>query len=366
MRIASMAVFAAALAASSASAQESGFTLGPNVSTLGIGAEAGYRINRNFGLRGGANYFSWSTNREIDGIDYDADLRLASGGIVGDYYPFGGGFRISGGVRISGNQVDLVANPGATAQVEIGGTTYTGSQIGRLDGELSFNRVAPYLGLGYEANVTDALSISFDAGALWQGRPDVSLRAAPPAGAPPALVDRINADVERERRNIEDDLKAFQFFPVVSVTAKYRFGPGWAPRPRPGAPSGAASSVQAHVQIVDHALDHGDDRPDLSGLDAQQGLPLDGRLARQQDVAQAPPLLRQEDVHLAPVMHVSDALDQTGGHHRVHGRDGGRLLSSDPLAQLALGQPVLLPQRPQEIPLADRHPVWGDPVLERA
>ncbi|WP_207482234.1 porin family protein [Arenibaculum pallidiluteum] len=212
------------LGAASAHAQDARpATFGPSASTLGLGAEAGFRFNDSFGIRGGANYLSWSTSREIGGIDYDADLRLASGGLVGDYYPLGGGFRISAGLRINGNKADISAVPGPFQTVDLGGTTYTGSEIGRLDGKVDFNRFAPYLGLGYEARLSDALSLSFDAGALWQGKPDVSLRATPGAALPPAAAAQLAADVERERRNVEDDLEPFQFFPVVSITAKYRF-----------------------------------------------------------------------------------------------------------------------------------------------
>ena len=224
MRLAPLLGIAAVFAASPALAEETNsFSLGPSISSLGIGAEAGYRLNDNFGFRGGANYFQWSGSRKIEDIDYDVDLTLASGGLVADYYPFSGGFRLSGGARINGNKVDLKATPGASVQVDVGGSTYTGAELGRLDGDVKFNRIAPYIGLGYEANVSKSFSISFDAGALWQGKPKVGLRANPGAGVPPADAARISADVERERQDIEDDLKAFQFYPVLSITAKYRF-----------------------------------------------------------------------------------------------------------------------------------------------
>jgi hypothetical protein len=57
MRIAFAAFCAGTLLATAASAQETrAVSVGANVSSLGVGVEAGYRINPYFGLRGGANY----------------------------------------------------------------------------------------------------------------------------------------------------------------------------------------------------------------------------------------------------------------------------------------------------------------------
>src|SRR5688572_25347667 len=54
--------------------------IGPSVSTLGIGGEVGYRLNDYLTLRGGGNAFGYEYNDEIDGVDYDIDLGLASAG----------------------------------------------------------------------------------------------------------------------------------------------------------------------------------------------------------------------------------------------------------------------------------------------
>lgn len=190
--------------------------MGLQVGTLGLGIE-GQVPWGGFGLRGGGNYLALSPERTIDGIRYDTDIELKSIGALVDWYPGLGGLRLSGGVRLNDNSVDLTATPGQS--VTIGGTTYTPAQIGGLSGVIGFNRFAPYLGIGWQGAVADGrMLIGLDFGALYQGRPDVRLSAGS-AAANPALA----ADLEREAASIENELGAFRFFPVISLTFTYRF-----------------------------------------------------------------------------------------------------------------------------------------------
>jgi hypothetical protein len=85
-----------------------------------------------------------------------------------------------------------------------------------------------------------------------------------------------------------------------------------------------------------------------------------------EDVAQGPSLRREIDVHLAPVVGVADPFHEPPPFHSIEGRDGRRLHHPDPLAQFALGQPVLLPESTEEEPLAHADAVVRDPVLKRA
>lgn len=197
----------------------SGFTLGPDVSTLGVGLQAGLRFNDYVGARIGGNWFEYDFERSYDDVDYDVDLNLGSAGSLLDIYPFGGGFRLSGGVRLNFNQADLTGSP--NGGFEIGGTTYTADEVGTLDGGVDFNTFAPYLGLGYGATLFDgALELAFDAGAMYHGRPDVDLSAS---GGSLSNDPALQADLAEERAAIEDDLDGFRFYPVIGVSLAYRF-----------------------------------------------------------------------------------------------------------------------------------------------
>lgn len=191
------------------------FTIGPSVGTLGLGLEAGYRPNDYLGFRVGGHLFDYDFSKELDGIDYDAGLELKSAGLIADLHPFGGAFRISFGARLNLNEASLSATP--TENQEIGGVTYTPAEIGKLSGEIEFNRFAPYVGLGYEGAPfpTDAFVLGIEAGVMYHGAPKVDLKATG------AAVDA--DDLERERQKVEDDIEKFKFYPVVMLMAKLRF-----------------------------------------------------------------------------------------------------------------------------------------------
>ncbi len=192
--------------------------IAPQISTLGLGAEAGYRVDPHLGLRAGANLLTMNRSFDVDGIDYDADARLLSFGLLGDVYPFPDlGLHLTGGVRLNLNRADVSATP--TTAVTIGDTTYSPDQIGTLDGSVEFNRLAPYLGVGWKGSFGDPnLIVGADLGVMFQGTPKVSLSSTGLLTSP-----QLSADLERERAKIEDELEAFRFYPVVGLSVGYRF-----------------------------------------------------------------------------------------------------------------------------------------------
>lgn len=216
-RILAAAVAASALMfAGAAAAQQT--SVGASVGTPGIGLELGYDFNDSFGLRANGNWFSLSKDVESDGVNYDGKLKLFSLGVLGDFYPFESGFRFTGGAYYNDNHVNLTATPSGT--VTIGGTPYTPAEIGSLSGAADFNEFTPYAGIGYTSNRGEpGLSFVVDAGVMFQGRPEITLVGNGPITSTPGF----QADLERERRQIADDLKWTRFYPAVRVGAAYRF-----------------------------------------------------------------------------------------------------------------------------------------------
>lgn len=195
-----------------------GFGTGIKVSTLGPGVEIEGRMNDNLGLRANANYLPFSVSVSVDDIDYDADFSWKSGGAMVDFYPFSGIFRITGGLFYNGNDVDLSASP--NKNVTIGDNTYTPAQIGSIDGSLDFNAIAPYAGFGWSGGKAESgnWTISFDAGVLFQGSPSVDTLSASGELAGSAA---FNADLEKEKAEIEDEMEPFRYYPVLALTLSY-------------------------------------------------------------------------------------------------------------------------------------------------
>lgn len=189
-------------------------------STLGIGLEASYRVNRNFGLRAGGNYFEFSRDATIENIDYTATPHFESGTLIADLYPMGGSFHVSGGVLLNRNEgrLDAVLNE----NIEIGGRTYTPAQVGSLVGTVDFKKTAPYLGLGFAGR--GRIAILFDLGVGFTGTPRVDLIGNTPlTGAEKAEFDaRVAQELSEVRADIEDKTY-LKLHPVLSLGIKVGF-----------------------------------------------------------------------------------------------------------------------------------------------
>lgn len=196
------------------------FGLAARGSTLGIGVEASYRVNRNFGVRAGGNYFEFSRDATIENIDYKATPHFESGTVILDLYPMGGSFHLSGGLLLNRNEGRLDAQ--LNQDIEIGGRVYTPAQVGSLVGTVDFKKTAPYAGLGFAGR--GRVSILFDLGVGFTGTPRVDLVGVTPlTGAEKAQFDaRVAQELAEVRADIEGK-SYLKLHPVVSVGVKVGF-----------------------------------------------------------------------------------------------------------------------------------------------
>jgi hypothetical protein len=190
------------------------------ISSLGFGGDVGLTIGENFGVRAGLNGFSFSFDGEEDDIDYEFDVDLLTAALLVEYYFSPIGFRLSAGGMINGNEAGMLAEP-ADDEVEIGDETYTREEVGDLTGGVEFDNVNPYVGLGLDTSFGKRGSVGFVAeiGAMFHGSPAVSLEA----NGPIATDAEFQAELERERKDVEDDLSDFKVYPVVALGISYRF-----------------------------------------------------------------------------------------------------------------------------------------------
>lgn len=190
------------------------FAVSGKTSTLGLGGEFTTAVTSNINARIGINALDLDFERELDDIEYDIGLDFSSFSALLDWHIFDSPFRISGGVLSMNHKLDLSAS--GTGVQEIGGITYDWSEIGTLSGSVEIDNVAPYVGIGWGNPLTGDKRWGFtcDFGVAFAGSPDVALSATGPMAS---------ADLERERRDIEDELEDFKFYPVISISFFYRF-----------------------------------------------------------------------------------------------------------------------------------------------
>ncbi len=216
--LAAAAAFFAVAAPAHAQDSAGGVSVGVTGGTLGIGPEVAYRMSETIGIRANATFFGFNHDVDSDDVTYNGDLKLRSGGVMIDVHPFGGGFRLSAGARIGNNKVELSATP--TANVEIGDVTYTPAQVGVLSGDVKANDFAPTLTLGWGGGLTKGLKVGFEAGAMFQGRPEIDNLSATGTLASNAA---FQASLRAEEAEIEEDIDNYKVYPIVQFSIAYRF-----------------------------------------------------------------------------------------------------------------------------------------------
>lgn len=200
------------------------FRVGVTGGTLGVGPEVAYRLNDRLGIRANATFLSISRSFDSDDIGYDGKVKLGSAGAMLDVYPFKGGFRISGGVRINGNKARATAEPDG-GSYDINGTSYTTAEIGTLQAKTDIANVAPMLTIGYGGGTKSGFTFGIEAGALFQGA--VRIKPLTYTGTllnsnDPRAVS-LRSDIEAERASIQDDIDKYKVYPVLQLTIGYRF-----------------------------------------------------------------------------------------------------------------------------------------------
>lgn len=201
-----------------------GWELSAKASTLGAGVEVRRALGSQLAVRGVLNGYGYSLEEEYSDVEYEGDLDLRSGGLLVDWHPGGFWFRVSAGVLLNGNELNLDAEPvGGT--FEFNGVEYSADQVGNATGKAEFDDVAPYLGIGFaRAPEGDrGLSVGVDVGVLFQGAPSFELQVNCGAQVPAQTCAQIRRDAEAERAQFEDDADGFEYYPVISVGLGYRF-----------------------------------------------------------------------------------------------------------------------------------------------
>ena len=200
-----------------------GLGVSASVSSLGLGLDVYESFGENLTGKIGFNAFSYSRNFTENGIDYSGKLKWQSLHALADWYPMAGGFRLSGGVMADGNKLSLSASP-ASGNYTLHGQTYAASAIGTPTGELKFNEIAPYLGIGWGNPVAKEKGWGFvaDAGVMYQGAPKTTLDVA--CGTlTGAACTTLQSNAAAEANTLKSDLSSFRWYPVFSLGASYRY-----------------------------------------------------------------------------------------------------------------------------------------------
>ncbi len=204
-------------------------SLGIRAGTLGGGVELSYALSQRAAVRLNADGclnadgYNRTQSKTHDNIDYDMKLKLQTGSLLGDWFPFANNFRISAGAMLNRNKFSMKGQPtGGT--YTINGTTYPASDVGSFDAQVDFNRAAPYFGIGYGRPINSGLSLIFDLGVMSQGSPKSQINVTCGAAIQgTATCTNLQNDAAAEQSKLDDSLHSFKYYPVISLGLAYTF-----------------------------------------------------------------------------------------------------------------------------------------------
>lgn len=185
--------------------------------TLGIGAELTKSVTPMVNVRVGGSYFTYGFDGTEGDVSYDLDLKLKSLNLLVDFHPIlNRGLRLSAGMVLNNNGVDMVSRP--TASYDIGGTTYTATDVGTINGAVDFKSFAPYVGIGWGNAAGGRWGIAFDLGLALQGSPQVDLSATGPIASDAQFL----SELRQEESQVQDDISGFKYYPVISLGLSFK------------------------------------------------------------------------------------------------------------------------------------------------
>jgi len=188
-----------------------------HASTLGLGAGFAIPISDNFAGRVNLNKYTYTTSFTSDSINYDASIKLESIGLLADWHLFSGVTHLTAGAIYNNNEFNMTATP--VGNYVFNGVSYPASTVGTASASVTFNKVAPYLGLGWSGRASKTgFSFKSDIGVMYQGSPKAKLTATNPLGNA-----QLAADVAAAEAKMNTDLESYKLWPVISVGLGYAF-----------------------------------------------------------------------------------------------------------------------------------------------
>jgi hypothetical protein len=191
------------------------------VGTAGAGLGVGTQVADNWNVRAEMTKNSTTVNETNDDLKVQAKLNLESAGIYGDYFPFAGTFRVTGGVMFKSPNGSVTASPVTGTTATIGDVSYTFGANDNITGTVKYPSTMPYLGVGWGFGQLKekGFKFGFDLGAGF-GSLKSSLKAS--QGLTNASAT-IAADLAAEEKKLNDKLNKVSFFPIVKISVGYSF-----------------------------------------------------------------------------------------------------------------------------------------------
>jgi len=196
-------------------------SVGVKLGTLGLGLEYTKPIREKLNLRFAGTHSNGSKSDTIDGVNVDVKIKTPTLAVIADYHPFNNGFRTSAGLMYNGVKLDLKAQP-VNGTIKINDVNYAANDVGSLSTDVDFNKIAPYLGIGWGKNPTNKRRWAFNAelGVMFSGSPNVDTTVT---CGNAAICNELEKDVTEYTKELSNDLDPLKALPVISIGVSKSF-----------------------------------------------------------------------------------------------------------------------------------------------
>lgn len=186
-------------------------TVYTQLGTNGLGIGYATSVSEDWAVRGQYNTMKQSFSGDVgdfgSGSSLEVKIDFNSLQLVGDWYPMGEGFRVSGGAVFNNNKITVAGQ----------GKVDNNAALSTVNAEIKMSDgVSPYLGIGYSTKpkVAKGLGFNFDLGVMFQN-PKATLSATGGGVTP--------AQVANEQAQMQDAVDKLKYMPVLALGISYSF-----------------------------------------------------------------------------------------------------------------------------------------------
>jgi hypothetical protein len=138
-------------------------SFGAQISTLGYGITLERPLLFDLSARVATGALSSSESGTISSDTWRTTFQEDNVLLAADWRPYGGRWRLSGGLLFGSDHADYAAEPSA-GNYELNGRLYPAAAAGAVTGQVSYARPALYLGAGGGTGLLKGFTLAFDAG----------------------------------------------------------------------------------------------------------------------------------------------------------------------------------------------------------
>ena len=190
----------------------SSVSYGVHVSSIGAGITVEKPLLYDFSARIVTGSGSYSAPISYEKTSYTATTKFNNVSLIADFRPYGGRYRLSGGVLFGSDRINSVAQPVGDT-IRVGSGTYAAGDTGTVSTRLAFDHPSLYAGVGTGTGLVRGLALTFDGGVLLRNGTS-SASATGPLASDPAF--RANL------AQLRGELRTHIIVPVASVGVVFR------------------------------------------------------------------------------------------------------------------------------------------------